>query len=167
VTQYLFTLNTAGDHELPPEQVRPGRVVVNALDDKMRDAGTFAFDSWLHCGTASATVVQKSGDGFLIADGAYTETKGHLAGFLIINVADFDEALKWAKTAAVAEQLSIEFSEGDLDDAIRANASLDALLVVEDRDDPAGCTDVGGGLHVLACAAMLSGTTADRTRRTE
>jgi hypothetical protein len=61
-----------------------------------------------------------------MTDGPYTETKEHLAGFWIINVADLDEALEWAKLAAVAEQRPIEirpFFEGDLDDAIRINAS--------------------------------------------
>jgi hypothetical protein len=49
-----------------------------------------------------------------------------VAGFWIINAADLDEALEWAKLATVAEQRPIEvrpFFDGDLDDAIRANAS--------------------------------------------
>jgi len=63
--------------------------------------------------------------GFLMTDGPYTETKEHLAGFWIINAADLDEALEWAKLATVAEQLPIEVRPlfgGDLDDAIAANA---------------------------------------------
>ena len=64
--------------------------------------------------------------GFLMTDGPYTETKEHLAGFWIINAADLDAALEWAKLAAVAEQRPIEVRPlfgGDLDDAIRANTS--------------------------------------------
>ncbi len=86
----------------------------------------FVFKSGLRGGSASATVVRQSGGDFLMTDGPYTETKEHLCGFWIIDVADLDEALEWAKLAAVAEQLPIEvrpFFEGDLDDAIRANAS--------------------------------------------
>ena len=74
-------------------------------------------------------MVRQSGDDFLITDGPYTETKEHLAGFWIINVADLDEALEWAKLAAAAQQRPIEvrpFFDGDLDDAIQANAA-DAL----------------------------------------
>ena len=70
-------------------------------------------------------VRQSSGD-FLITDGPYTETKEHLAGFWIINAGDLDEALEWAKLAAVAEQRPIEVRPmfgGDLDDAIQADAS--------------------------------------------
>jgi hypothetical protein len=61
-----------------------------------------------------------------MTDGPYTETKEHLAEFWIINAADLDEALEWAKLAAVAEMLPIEvrpFFDGDLDDAIEAGAS--------------------------------------------
>jgi len=71
-------------------------------------------------------VVRESARDFLITDGPYTETKEHLAGFWIINAADLDEALEWAKLAAAAEQLPIEvrpFFDGDLDDAIEVNAS--------------------------------------------
>ena len=71
-------------------------------------------------------MVRQSGGDFLITDGPYTETKEHLAGFWVINAADLDEALEWAKLTAVAEQRPIEvrpFFDGDLDDAILANAS--------------------------------------------
>ena len=71
-------------------------------------------------------MVRQSGDDFLITDGPYTETKEHLAGFWIINAADLDEALEWAKLATAAEQRPIEVRplfDGDLDDAIRADAS--------------------------------------------
>ena len=70
-------------------------------------------------------MVRRSGDDFLMTDGPYAETKEHLGGFWIINAADLDEALEWAKLAAVAEQRPIEvrpFFDGDLDEAIRARA---------------------------------------------
>ena len=124
--QYLLALYKADDDELSPEQVRQVWAGVNALGDRMRDAGAFVFKSGLEGGAESATVVRQSGGDFLITDGPYTETKEHLAGFWIINAADLDEALEWAKLATVAEHLPIEvrpFFEGDLDDAIRANAS--------------------------------------------
>jgi len=92
----------------------------------MMDAGVFVFKSGLQGGPESATVVRQSGGDFLITDGPYTETKEHLAGFWIIDVADLDAALEWAKLAAAAELRPIEvrpFFEGDLDDAIRINAS--------------------------------------------
>jgi len=36
----------------------------------------------------------------LVTDGPYTETKEHMGGFWILECADLDEALAWAKKAA-------------------------------------------------------------------
>jgi hypothetical protein len=125
MTQYLLALYKADDAELSPEQVRQVWAGVNALGDRLTDAGAFVFKGGLQGGSESATVVRQSDGGFLMTDGPYTETKEHLAGFWIINAADLDEALEWAKLATVAEQLPIEVRPlfgGDLDDAIAANA---------------------------------------------
>jgi hypothetical protein len=125
MTKYLLALHKADDDVLSPEHVRQVWAGVNALADRMRDAGAFVFKSGL-LPAESATVVRESGGDFLITDGPYTETKEHLAGFWIVNAADLDEALAWAKLAAVAELRPIEvrpFFEGNLDDAILANAS--------------------------------------------
>ena len=126
MTQYLLALYKADDEHLPPEKVRQVWADVNALGDRLTDAGAFVFQGGLHGGSGAATVVRQSGGDFLTTDGPYAETKEHLAGFWIINAADLDEALEWAKLATVAEQRPIEvrpFFDGDLDDAIRANAS--------------------------------------------
>jgi hypothetical protein len=80
------------------------------------------FKGGMQGGPESATVVRQSGGDFLLTDGPYTETKEHLAGFWIINAADLDAALEWAKLASAAEQRAIEVRPlfgGDLDDAIR------------------------------------------------
>jgi hypothetical protein len=118
--QYLLALHKADDDELAEDQMRQVWAGVNELADRMRDAGVFVFKSGLHP-AASATVVRQSGGEFLITDGPYSETKEHLAGFWIINAADLDEALEWAKLATAAELLPIEvrpFFDGDLDDAL-------------------------------------------------
>lgn len=126
MTQYLLALYR--DYAVPaaPERSRQVWAGVNALGDKVTDAGAFVFKGGLRGGPESATVVRQSGDEFMITDGPYTETKEHLAGFWIINAADLDEALEWAKRAAAAELRPIEVRPlfgGDLDDAIRVNAS--------------------------------------------
>jgi hypothetical protein len=126
MTQYLLALYKADDELISPQRSQQVWAGVNALGDKMTEAGAFVFKAGLRGGAESATVVRQSGGDFLMTDGPYTETKEHLAGFWIINAADLDEALEWAKLAAAAEQRPIEvrpFFEGDLDDAIRANTS--------------------------------------------
>ena len=43
-----------------------------------------------------------------ITDGPYTETKEYLGGFSVIEAADLDEVLKWARKGAVACRASGE-----------------------------------------------------------
>jgi hypothetical protein len=121
MTQYLLALYRDYAVPIPPERTRQVWAGVNELGDRLRDAGAFVFKSGMQGGAESATVVRQSGSDFLMTDGPYTETKEHLAGFWIINAADLDEALEWAKLAAVAEQRPIEvrpFFDGDLDEAL-------------------------------------------------
>ena len=126
MTQYLLALYRDYAVAISTERSQQVWAGVNSLGDKMTDAGAFVFKGGLQGGAESATVVRQSGGDSLITDGPYTETKEHLAGFWVINAADLDEALEWAKLASVAEQLPIEVRPlfgGDLDDAIQANAS--------------------------------------------
>ena len=46
--------------------------------------------------------VRKQPDGtVLVTDGPYTETKEHMGGFWILEAADMDEALAWARKGAI------------------------------------------------------------------
>jgi len=49
-----------------------------------------------------AKTVRKQPDGtVLVTDGPYTETKEHMGGFWILEAADMDEALAWARKGAI------------------------------------------------------------------
>jgi hypothetical protein len=75
---------------------------IHALNREMIAAGARKFA----CGVspaAKAKTVRKQPDGTaLVTDGPYTETKEHIGGFWILEAADLDEALAWAKKAAIA-----------------------------------------------------------------
>ena len=75
---------------------------IHALNREMIAAGVRKFA----CGIAppvNARTLRKQSDGkVLITDGPYTETKEHMGGFWILEAADLDEALAWAKKAAIA-----------------------------------------------------------------
>jgi hypothetical protein len=119
--QYLLAIHRDYAITLSPEVTPQKWADINALIDKMTDAGAFVFQGGLRGGAESATVVHPADGGFLITDGPYTETKELLAGFFLINAADLDEALEWAKLAAAAQRRPVEvrpFFDGDLDDAI-------------------------------------------------
>jgi hypothetical protein len=125
MTQYLLALYRDYAVPISPERSQQVWAGVNSLGDRMTDAGAFVFKGGMQGGAESATVVRQSGGDFLITDGPYTETKEHLAGFWIINAADLDEALEWAKQTAAAQQRPVEvrpFFDGDLDEAIQDSA---------------------------------------------
>jgi len=124
MAQYLLAVRYA-DRKFPPEEFRRLCADVPALDAKLEDAGAFVFHGGL-LSPESATVVRQSGDDFLITDGPYTETKEHLGGFWIIDAADLDAALEWAKLATVACRVPVEvvpFEMRDIDELLAASAA--------------------------------------------
>ena len=51
----------------------------------------------------SAKTLRKQPDGtVLVSDGPFTETKEHMGGFWILECANLDEALAWARKGAVS-----------------------------------------------------------------
>ncbi len=75
---------------------------IHALNRELVAAGARKFA----CGispAAKAKTLRKQPDGkVLVTDGPYTETKEHMGGFWILEAANMDEALAWAKKAAIA-----------------------------------------------------------------
>ena len=75
---------------------------IHALNRELIAAGVRKFA----CGispAANAKTVRKQSDGtVLVTDGPYTETKEHMGGFWILECADIDKALAWAKKAATS-----------------------------------------------------------------
>jgi len=90
-----------------PDDFNPSSVTeammeeIHALNREMIAAGVRKFA----CGispAASAKTLRGRPDGtVLVSDGPYTETKEHIGGFWILECANMDEALAWAKKAAI------------------------------------------------------------------
>ncbi|HWG02717.1 MAG TPA: YciI family protein [Trebonia sp.] len=108
MTQYLLSVYHAGSGpDLSPDEMRQSFADVGALNTKLMDAGAFVFAGGL-APAGSATSVRASGGDILVTDGPYLETKEHLGGFWVINAADLDAALRWAREATVACRLPVE-----------------------------------------------------------
>jgi hypothetical protein len=125
MAQYLLAVRY-GDQKPSPEEFQQLCVDVPALAAKMEDADVFVFQGGLRSPETTATVVRQSGGDFLITDGPYAETKEHLGGFWIIDVADLDAALEWAKLATVAARVPVEvvpFEMRDIDELLAASAA--------------------------------------------
>lgn len=101
MTQYLLSIYQPDGGPPPPEVLERVMRDVNALVQETKDAGAWVFNGGLHT-PASATVVRLQDGGLLMTDGPYTEGKEHLGGFMIVQAADLDGALEWARKLARA-----------------------------------------------------------------
>jgi hypothetical protein len=84
---------------------------IHAINRELIAAGARKFA----CGiapAANAKTVRKQPDGrVLVTDGPFTETKEHMGGFWILETANLDEALAWAKKAAISCEVPGEVRE--------------------------------------------------------
>ena len=81
---------------------------IHALNREMIAAGVRKFACGL--GKAKSLRTQPNGE-VLITDGPYLETKEQVGGLLILETADLDEALAWARRGAKASGGSVEVRE--------------------------------------------------------
>ena len=84
---------------------------IHALNREMIAAGARKFACGLSpAGKAKSLRAQSDGK-VLVTDGPYTETKEHIGGFWILEAADMDEALAWARKGGVACRAPVEVRE--------------------------------------------------------
>src|SRR3974377_2100539 len=98
--QYLVASSLPDDFD--PSTVTEAMIEeIHALNRELIAAGVRKFA----CGispASSAKTVRKQPDGtVLVTDGPYTETKEHMGGFWILEAANMDEALVWARKGAI------------------------------------------------------------------
>jgi hypothetical protein len=75
---------------------------IHALNRQLIAAGARKFACGISPAANAKTLRKQPGGKVLITDGPYTETKEHMGGFWILEAANMDEALAWAKKAAIA-----------------------------------------------------------------
>ena len=80
---------------------------VGAFNEQPMEAGSWVFAGGLHP-ASSATVVRATGGEVSMTDGPYAESKEQMGGFWVIEAADLDAALDWARRAAAACEGPVE-----------------------------------------------------------
>lgn len=81
---------------------------IHALNKEMIAAGVRKFA----CGLGAAKSLRAQSDGgVLTTDGPYLEAKEHIGGFWILECADMDEALAWARKGVAATRGKVEVRE--------------------------------------------------------
>ncbi len=109
MTQYLLSVygNEAEMATITPDVMQQMFKDVDVVNQRMQAAGAWVFGGGLHPVSTATVVREQSGD-VVTTDGPYLETKEHLGGFWIIEAADLDAALAWAREATVACRGPIE-----------------------------------------------------------
>jgi len=85
-----------GWEDASPEQMKAQMDRWAAQGQEMVDAGVFIAGEGLQ-ESATATTVRIADDERMVTDGPYAETKEQVGGFYLLECADLDEALDWAK----------------------------------------------------------------------
>ena len=81
---------------------------IHALNREMIAAGVRVFAGGLRPASGAKSVRAQSDGKVLVTDGPYLETKEHIGGFWILEVADLKDAVEWGKKAAVACRAPVE-----------------------------------------------------------
>jgi hypothetical protein len=107
MTQYLLSVYQPEGTPPPPERLAQIMRDVDAVNQEMVAAGAWVFSGGLHA-PSTATVIRPPGEGLVMTDGPFVESKEYLGGLTIIDAADLDEALAWGRKVASATTLPIE-----------------------------------------------------------
>jgi hypothetical protein len=100
--QYLLSVfQEEGAQPPSPEQAEVIMARVGAVQEEMKAAGVWLFFGAL-TDAASATVVRGADGEMSMTDGPYAEAKEQIGGFTVIEAADLDEALEWARKGSEA-----------------------------------------------------------------
>jgi hypothetical protein len=102
----LYAAPDAGPHDRDPayDRLFPDWV---AYTQAMKDAGVVLGAERLRP-AGTATTVRWQGDGPLLTDGPFIETKEHLVGFYLVDVPDLDAAVEWAAKMPAVRYGTIE-----------------------------------------------------------
>ena len=101
MTEYLIAFNDEWVPDHTDEQLAGKSMAVRALIAEMKAAGVFVFTGGLDIGSPVFSVDAVSGEP-VFTDGPFAESKEHLGGFAVVDVADEEAARLWAGKIAVA-----------------------------------------------------------------
>jgi hypothetical protein len=107
MTQYLVAIHLPDDYDPSAENEAMSRDI-DALNDEMKAAGVRIFVGGLSPASSAKSLRAQPDGKVLITDGPYLETKEHIGGFWVLEVANLDDALAWGRKAAVACRAPVE-----------------------------------------------------------
>jgi hypothetical protein len=109
-----FILLLVGDEEAEAQldEAAAGALIEahGRFTDELRAAGAHRWGVGLQP-SSTATTVDVAGDG-AVTDGPFAETAEHIGGIYVIDVADVDEAIAWARRVPASPGLRVEIRPG-------------------------------------------------------
>ncbi len=108
--QYLVT-NYLPDNFDPSKMDEATVQAIDALNEELIAAGARLLAAGLAPASQAKALRSQPNGELLITDGPYMEAKEHVGGFWILEAAGMDEALAWARKAAVAGPVQGEVRE--------------------------------------------------------
>src|SRR4051794_18631815 len=108
--QFMLSVHTTSSGPREPmtdEQQREGYAKIGGLEAEMEAANAFVFSARL-AEPDEAKVVRRGAGRPKSTDGPFAETKEHLGGFYLIEVADMGAAVEWASKVSDAIREPIE-----------------------------------------------------------
>jgi hypothetical protein len=102
MSQYLIAVYNGPDtRSRPAGEMNEIVAAVDEVNQRAMEAGSFVFAGGLHDQNATTTVDPRAGTPEL-SDGPYLESKEYIGGFWVIEAADLDAALDFAREASLA-----------------------------------------------------------------
>ena len=107
---YLVAIHLPDDFD--PSRVDEAMVRdIDVLNEEVDAKGVGIFAGGLSPASSAKSLRAQPDGKVLITDGPYLETKEHIGGFWILEAADMEEALAWARKGTVACRFSGEVRE--------------------------------------------------------
>lgn len=107
MSHYLLAVHHDGTEQYEPEQMQPVFEAVGQFNEQLQADGNWVFAGGLEW-VDSSTTVDATGSEVITTDGPFVESKEHIGGFWVIEVADLDAALKVATVASRACRQAVE-----------------------------------------------------------
>jgi hypothetical protein len=105
--QYLVAIHLPDDFD-PSSADKSMERDIDALNEEMGAKGIRLFAGGLRSAREAKSLRAQRDGKVVITDGPFLETKEHVGGFWILEAADMDEALAWARKAVVACRAPVE-----------------------------------------------------------
>jgi hypothetical protein len=110
MSQYLMSVWHDEEYEVDFSSDEAQRLFaqVGAFNDELNAAGAWVFGGGLQPASSATVLRAATGGDVSMTDGPYAESKEQMGGFWVIEAADLDAALEWARKAATACEGPVE-----------------------------------------------------------